>query len=76
MIDLEPLFQEESLDVVRSAAVCEKQIVPNETAVGRAGAVAEFAQNRVLLCGGRDHQVSGIEETAGACCCILAFQLQ
>ena len=51
-------FQEESLDVVRSAAVCEKQIVPNETAVGRAGAVAEFAQNRVLLCGGRDHQVS------------------
>ena len=51
------LFQEESLDVVRAGAVCEKMIVPNETAVGRAGATAEFAQNRVLLCGGKDHQV-------------------
>ncbi len=48
--------QEESLDIVRSGASCEKDIAPASSAVGRAGAVSDYAHRRVLLCGGRDHQ--------------------
>ena len=50
------LDREESLDIVRSGAVCDKTIEPNNTMVGRAGAVSEFFQGRVLLCGGRNHK--------------------
>ncbi len=49
-------FKEESLDIVRSGASCEKEIVPGASEVGRAGAVSEYAHRRVLLCGGRDHE--------------------
>jgi len=40
---------------VRAGASCEKEIEPEDASVGRAAAVSEFAQRRVLLCGGRDY---------------------
>jgi len=48
-------LQEQSLDVVRGGASCEKDVEPEEAAVGRAAAVSEYAQRKVLLCGGRDY---------------------
>ena len=49
------LDQEESLDMVRPGAVCEKNIMPNGTAVGRAGSVSDYVHKKVILCGGKDH---------------------
>ena len=50
------LDHEESMDLIRSGAVCEHEIDSNTTEVGRAGAVAEFVGRRAVLCGGKDRQ--------------------
>jgi N-acetylneuraminic acid mutarotase len=50
------LGQHESIEIVRTGAVCEEPVEPNTTIVGRAGATSEYAMRRVLLCGGKDHE--------------------
>ena len=36
--------------------MCPKHVESNVTSIGRGGAVAEFVEDSVLLCGGRDKQ--------------------
>ena len=39
---------------VKGGAVCPKHVDSNATSIGRGGAVAEYVEDSVLLCGGRD----------------------
>ncbi|XP_040569991.1 uncharacterized protein [Lepeophtheirus salmonis] len=46
------LNEESSTEIVKSGAVCKK--TSNDTSMGRAGAVADYVSEGILLCGGRD----------------------
>jgi len=50
------LDEAETSDLVKGGAVCPKHVESNVTSIGRGGAVAEFVEDSVLLCGGRDKQ--------------------
>ena len=39
---------------VKGGAVCPKHVESNGTSIGRGGAVAQYVEDSVLLCGGRD----------------------
>ena len=41
--------QTETLDIIRASAVCDKTIEPNETQIGRAGAVSDWVTKIVFV---------------------------
>jgi len=48
------LDETETSDLVKGGAVCPKHVASNATSIGRGGSVAEYVEDSVLLCGGRD----------------------
>ena len=50
------VYQAKFSSKVKGGAVCPKHVESNVTSIGRGGAVAEFVEDSVLLCGGRDKQ--------------------